>query len=165
MAIKTKTIRRKKIPFLQRIYLPFIFAGMARTFKHFFRNLKDSSNIDFLEYPEQKPTDITNRYRGLHRLTKNEKGDLKCVACDMCATACPANCIFITATEIEGSKEKAPSKFTIDLLECVFCGLCVEACPKDAIRMDTGIFTKVGNTRESFLADIKTLSQREEGSF
>ncbi|EGU23345.1 NADH-ubiquinone oxidoreductase subunit 8 [Campylobacter fetus subsp. venerealis NCTC 10354] len=83
----------------------------------------------------------------------------------MCATACPANCIFITATEIEGSKEKAPSKFTIDLLECVFCGLCVEACPKDAIRMDTGIFTKVGNTRESFLADIKTLSQREEGSF
>lgn len=165
MAIKIKRIQRKKTPFLQRIYLPFILAGMARTFRHFFRNAKDSSNIKFLEYPEQKPTDITKRYRGLHRLTKNEEGELKCVACDMCATACPADCIFITAMELENSKEKAPVKFTIDLLECVYCGLCVEACPKDAIRMDTGIFTKVGNSRESFLIDIKALSEREEGKF
>ncbi|ANV98753.1 NADH-quinone oxidoreductase subunit I [Helicobacter enhydrae] len=163
--MKIKHIQRKKTPFLQRIYLPYIFAGMARTLKHFLQNASDTSKIEFLEYPEQKPQDITKRYRGLHRLTKNEQGELKCVACDMCATACPADCIFITAKELENSKEKAPLTFSIDLLECVYCGLCVEACPKDAIRMDTGIFTKVGNSRESFLIDIKTLSERKEGEF
>ncbi|MBR6611376.1 MAG: 4Fe-4S binding protein, partial [Campylobacter sp.] len=84
---------------------------------------------------------------------------------DMCATACPAKCIYIEACEVEGSKEKAPKVFNIDLLECVFCGLCVEACPKDAIRMDSGIFTKVEGKREDFISDINELSSRKRGDF
>ena len=61
----------------------------------------------------------------------------------MCATACPAECIFIEAEERfdEHDEKKRPKEFKIDLLECVFCGYCVEACPCDAIRMDTGIFS------------------------
>lgn len=165
MAIKTHIIKRKKRPFLQRLYLPYIIVGMIKTLSHFLRNLSDTSKIKFLEYPEQIPSDITRRYRGIHRLTKTDEGKIKCVACDMCATVCPANCIFITAAEIDDNIEKAPIQFTIDLLECVFCGFCVEACPKDAIRMDSGIFTRVGNTRESFLADILTLSNTKEGNF
>lgn len=165
MAIKIKKIERKKMPLLQRLYLPYIFIGMARTLSHFFKNLLNSKNIEFLEYPEQRPSDITPRYRGLHRLLKDEKGALKCVACDMCATACPSNCIFIEAREIPNSKEKEPIKFNIDLLECVYCGLCVEACPKDAIRMDSGIFTKVGNDRNSFILDIVTLANTKQGDF
>ncbi len=165
MAIKIKKIERKKMPFLERIYIFYIIAGMARTFKHFIRNLLNTKNIEFLEYPEQKPEDISPRYRGLHRLTKYDNGELKCVACDMCATACPAKCIFIEACEVPGSKEKAPKVFNIDLLECVFCGLCVEACPKDAIRMDSGIFTKVEGSKDSFISDINELSSRKRGEF
>jgi NADH-quinone oxidoreductase subunit I len=72
----------------------------------------------------------------------------------MCATACPANCIFIEATEREdGKDEKMPARFAIDTLECVFCGYCVEACPCDAIRMDTGIFSLTGNRREDFVME------------
>jgi NADH-quinone oxidoreductase subunit I len=70
----------------------------------------------------------------------------------MCSTACPAECIFIEAVDrTDGLDEKMPYKFSIDLLDCVFCGGCVEACPCDAIRMDTGIFSLTGNSREDFV--------------
>jgi NADH-quinone oxidoreductase subunit I len=87
----------------------------------------------------------------------------------MCATACPAQCIYIEAGEypsaVEGSDaesaviEKYPTKFIIDELRCVVCGLCVEACPKDAIRMDTGTHTPPGYERPSFLWGIERLLQ------
>ncbi len=141
-----------------RLYLPAIAGGMKVTFSHFIKNLKDTSNIETLCYPEENPKDITSRYRGIHRLTKREDESIRCVACFMCATACPADCIFIEAVQREdGVDEKMPAKFSIDLLECVFCGGCVEACPCDAIRMDTGIFSFVKKTREDFVVDRDTL--------
>ena len=63
--------------------------------------------------------------------------------------------------------EKMPAVFNIDLLECVFCGYCVEACPCDAIRMDSGIFSVIGDNREDFiynkekLLSIKGISEEE----
>ena len=88
----------------------------------------------------------------MHRLTKREDGSVRCVACFMCATACPAECIFIEAKERDdGVDEKMPEVFNIDLLECVFCGGCVEACPCDAIAMDTGIFSFIGQKRDDFV--------------
>jgi len=141
-----------------KLYLPAIAGGMKVTFSHFIKNLKDTSNIETLCYPEENPKDITSRYRGIHRLTKREDDTIRCVACFMCATACPADCIFIEAVQREdGVDEKMPAKFSIDLLECVFCGGCVEACPCDAIRMDTGIFSFVKKKREDFVVDRDTL--------
>lgn len=141
-----------------KLYLPAIVGGMKVTFGHFFNNLKDTSRIETVCYPEQMPKDITSRYRGVHRLTKREDDTIRCVACFMCSTACPADCIFIEATEREdGVDEKMPKKFSIDLLECVFCGACVEACPCDAIRMDTGIFTFIQKKREDFVLDKEAL--------
>jgi NADH-quinone oxidoreductase subunit I len=135
-----------------RLYLPAIYNGLKITFKHLVTNVNDSNAIDTLEYPEEQPTDITDRYRGLHRLTHREDDSIACVACFMCATACPSNCISIDATErTDGSDEKMPQNFFIDTLECVFCGFCVEACPCDAIRMDTGIFSLTGSSREDFI--------------
>ena len=158
MSHKIKTIPRYGSSFKDRIYLPAIYEGCKVTFKHFFTNLVDSNAVDTLEYPEEQPTDITERYRGLHRLTHRSDDSIACVACFMCATACPSNCIFIEATEREdGADEKMPSMFSIDTLECVFCGYCVEACPCDAIRMDTGIFTLTGVAREDFVLDKEQL--------
>lgn len=157
-----KIIKREGQSFKDRIYLPAIFSGMWVTLKHFLRNLKDTSNIKTLCYPEEQPTDISPRYRGVHLLTKRDDGSVRCVACFMCATACPAECIFIEAKEREdGVDEKMPEIFTIDLLECVFCGGCVEACPCDAIRMDSGIFSFVAQKREDFLLTKDKLLSHE----
>ena len=142
----------------EKIYLPALFGGLKTTLKNFTANISDISSLPTLNYPQQLPTDITARYRGVHRLTHRADNTISCVACFMCATACPSNCIFIEATQREDSvDEKMPKSFQIDLLECIFCGYCVEACPCDAIRMDSGIFSIIGNSREDFIYDKEKL--------
>lgn len=162
-----KIVKRHGNSLKDRVYLFGIFSGMKTTFGHFIKNLRDTSNIKTVQYPEEQPTDITDRYRGVHRLTKREDNSIKCVACFMCATACPAECIFIEAAErTDGQAEKMPAMFNIDLLECVFCGYCVQACPCDAIRMDTGIFSFVADKREDFvLTRDKLLSNKRSEDF
>jgi len=158
MKKQVKVISRAEPSLRDKLYLPAIFDGLKITTKHLFGNLKDINQIDVLEYPEEQPTDISDRYRGLHRLTHREDDSIRCVACFMCATACPSSCIYIEATEREdGVDEKMPKIFNIDLLECVYCGYCVEACPCDAIRMDTGIFSVIGDKREDFVLDREKL--------
>ena len=164
-----KTVKRHGDTFKEKMYLPAIFSGLKTTLKHFTKNLSDASNIPTICYPEEKPTDITPKYRGVHRLTHRQEDDsIACVACYMCATACPADCINIEAIDrTDGIDEKMPSVFNIDLLECVFCGYCVEACPCDAIRMDSGIYSVTGEKREDFIYDkekllsIKGISKEE----
>ena len=147
----------------EKLYLPAIFGGMKTTLSHLITNLSDTPEIKTINYPEEMPRDISERYRGVHRLTKRDDGSVRCVACFMCATACPAECIFIEAKEREdGVDEKMPEIFNIDLLECVFCGACVEACPCDAIRMDSGIFSFIGKKREDFLLTKEQLLAHEE---
>ena len=90
-----------------------------------------------IQYPEQKK-DLASRHRSLHRLMKRDDGKPRCVACMLCATVCPSECIVIEAAEDPDPEiQKYPSTFVIDLNRCCFCGFCVEACPEDAIRMDT----------------------------
>ncbi len=158
MSRKIKVVPRYGSNIKDKLYLPAIYQGMKVTFKHLMANVADSNAIETLEYPEEQPSDITQRYRGLHRLTHREDESIACVACFMCATACPARCIFIEAVEREdGRDEKMPKRFAIDTLECVFCGYCVEACPCDAIRMDTGIFSLIGSSREDFVLEKEQL--------
>lgn len=157
-----KVVPRYGNSFKDKLYLPAIAGGMKTTLKHFVNNLKDVNNLKTMQYPEVQPDDLNERYRGVHRLTKHENNTEKCVACFMCATACPADCIFIEAEErFDGYDEKRPKEFKIDLLECVFCGYCVEACPCDAIRMDTGIFSFTAPKREDFVLDKKALMANE----
>jgi NADH-quinone oxidoreductase subunit I len=81
---------------------------------------------------------VQERYRGVHVLQRDENGLEKCVACFLCAAACPANCIYIEAAEntdehrISGA-ERYAKVYNIDYNRCIFCGYCVEACPTDAI--------------------------------
>src|SRR5207253_10877090 len=88
-------------------------------------------------YPDSPPN-FQERYRGVHVLQCDENGLEKCVACFLCAAACPANCIYIEAAEntethrVSGA-ERYAHVYNIDYNRCIFCGYCVEACPTDAI--------------------------------
>ena len=91
-----------------------------------------------IQYPEVKKP-LAPRHRSLHRLVRRENGKPRCVACMLCVTVCPSECITVEAGEEDDPEiQKFPARFVIDLNRCCFCGFCVEACPVDAIRMDTG---------------------------
>ena len=117
-----------------------------------------------VQYPEEKPI-YPPGYRGLHRLVPREDGKPRCVACYMCSTICPAQCIYIEAGEYADDDHAAesrvtrryPTQFVIDELRCIVCGFCVDACPKDAIRMDTYTHTPSEYTRQGFVYDIPRL--------
>jgi len=89
------------------------------------------------DYPDS-PARFQERYRGEHVLQRDQHGMEKCVACFLCAAACPSNCIYIEAAEntndvrISGG-ERYAKVYNIDYNRCIFCGYCVEACPTDAI--------------------------------
>jgi len=106
-----------------------------------------------IQYPEEKliPPD---GYRGLHRLNKDSEGRIKCVACDMCSAACPADCIDIIPgpSTSELAKERYPVSFEINLLRCIFCGFCEMACPEEAIEL-TEIYDFSDYTREKLIID------------
>ncbi|MCP4726598.1 MAG: NADH-quinone oxidoreductase subunit I [bacterium] len=137
-----------KLTWVDKLYLPAIIKGMWVTWKHLIRPHKYATQ----QYPEVK-VDKPDGFRGYHRLNKDEQGRIKCVACEMCSTACPSNCITIVPepTPAEWTdRERMPKVFQIDLLRCIFCGMCQEACPKEAIEL-TRIFDWAGYTREEFL--------------
>lgn len=91
-----------------------------------------------IQYPDEVKQ-LAPRHRSLHRILRRADGSPQCVACMLCATVCPSECIFIEAGETDDPEvQKYAASFVIDLNRCCFCGFCVEACPVDAIRMDTG---------------------------
>ncbi len=91
-----------------------------------------------IQYPEQRKP-LAARHRSLHRIVAREDGRPRCVACLLCVTVCPSECIAVEAAEDPDPEiQRQADRFTVDLTRCCFCGFCVEACPEDAIRMDTG---------------------------
>lgn len=139
------------------IYLYEIFKGLKFTMGKLIYNLMNRDKMPTISYPDERRP-ISVRLRSLHRLLKRPDEKPRCVACMLCATACPAECIHIEANEeSDKSIEKYPAKFEIDLLRCVFCGFCVEACPCDAIRMDTGKYEITGFDRKSFVVNREQL--------
>lgn len=164
--------RREEMTFLERIYVVEIFKGLTITYGKLLKNLwlhtleflgvktKESAGVA-IQYPnERRP--YPARYRGRHRLTLYDNGDVKCTSCFLCATACPAKCIYIEACEHEDPNvEKFPKRYEIDTLLCIYCGYCVEACPVDAIRMDTGLHPEVYPADPRlFIEDKETLMER-----
>jgi NADH-quinone oxidoreductase subunit I len=153
---------QKKTSFLESLYFPEIFRGLGVTIRHLVKNIFKTADMPTMQYPDEKRV-YSDRFRGRHRLTKREDGSPKCVACQMCSTVCPADCIEIEGAESPNQAiEKYPETFTIDLLRCVYCGLCEEACPCDAIRMDTGIYEIAADSREKFIVDKEFLLNDEE---
>lgn len=87
-----------------------------------------------IQYPEEKP-DVPDRYRGRIVLTRDPDGEERCVACYLCSSACPVDCISIEAAERESDGRRYPEAFRINFNRCIFCGLCAEACPTLALQM------------------------------
>lgn len=140
-------------------FLPAIFAGMGFTFSKMLKNLFNKKQMPTLNYPEEK-YQYSPRFKGNHILTVKKDGEVRCTACMLCATACPAQCISIIASEDgDSSVEKYPIQYEIDMLRCVFCGFCEEACPVDAIRMGPE-WQVPGLNGANFVADIKQLAYR-----
>ena len=147
----------------QASFFPEVFKGLGTTLRHLVGSVGGSSRSGnkAMEYPEQRRDDLPveeggihdANFRGVHRLNRDEDGRVRCVACFMCATACPANCIHIEGKESPwDDREKYPVKFDIDELRCIFCGMCEEACPVDAIEM-TYTYDIVGLSRREMIFD------------
>jgi NADH-quinone oxidoreductase subunit I len=134
--------------------------GLGLTITRMAENLTGKVNPT-ISYPEERRS-YSSRYRGAHILTAREDGSPRCVACYMCATACPADCIYIEPAEHPNPLiEKVARRFDIDMLRCVFCGMCVEACPEEAIIMSRE--TEIcAYTREETIWDINRLMRRPE---
>jgi NADH-quinone oxidoreductase subunit I len=128
-----------------------VFGGAAAIAKGMSVTFKEMLNPTITEdYPEAPPK-FQERYRGVHELQRDENGLEKCVACFLCAAACPAQCIYIEAAEntaelrISGGERYAKA-YNIDYNRCIFCGYCVEACPTDAITHGHGFEIASYNT-------------------
>ncbi|MBI4626752.1 MAG: NADH-quinone oxidoreductase subunit NuoI [Verrucomicrobia bacterium] len=86
-----------------------------------------------IQYPEEKAY-LAPRYRGRIVLTRDPDGGERCVACYLCAVACPVDCIALGATEDEHGR-RYPEFFRINFSRCINCGFCEEACPTYAIQL------------------------------
>jgi len=91
------------------------------------------TKADTVEYPEQKPY-LAPRYRGRIVLTRDPDGKERCVACNLCAVACPVDCIALQQV-IDDDGRKRAEFFRINFSRCILCGFCEEACPTYAIQL------------------------------
>jgi len=166
--------RREELTFWERLYLGEVAKGLIVTTYRFWRNLalhslhaiglaKQIRAAVTTQYPDELKF-YPDNFRGSHRLTLKEDGAVRCTACFLCATACPANCIYIEAgAHPDPLVEKFPLRYEIDTLRCIYCGLCVEACPCDAIRMDTYVHPKIwGYNRVDFIETKNVLMNRSK---
>jgi NADH-quinone oxidoreductase subunit I len=157
----TVNVDRKRPGILSSLYIGPILGGLAVTMRHFLRNLFGQRDVATIQYPEEH-RGYGERTRGRHILTTRDDGSLRCVACYMCETACPADCITIVAEEDPEATvewEKRPLSFEIDLLRCVFCGYCVDACPKEALIMSRRHEMAFTN-RDEAVVGIEDLQQK-----
>lgn len=151
-AIHPPVPRPYKYTLADKLYLP-IFVGLGITIKHFFRNLFGGRKVT-IQYPEERRA-YSHRFRGHHILTQRPDGSVRCVACYLCATNCPAECIHIEAGEHPDVHiEKYPVKFEIDMLRCIFCGYCVDACPEEAIIMSNNYDMAYFNRAQSIVGKV-----------
>ena len=158
-------VDRKKLTWLERLYLPAVIGGLKVTARHLVSTLFGRHTVakelagGF--YPEKK-WETAPGYRGAPYLVKDQEGNTKCVSCQLCEFVCPPKAIRITPPGPVGvyadrpNAEKMPKEFEINMLRCIFCGFCQEVCPEEAIFLMKD-YSLHGTSRKEMIYDKEKL--------
>ena len=139
------------IKLLKKILLIDLFQGLWVTFRN-----QNPKYIYTEQYPAERPK-VAERYRGAPRLNINpDNGETLCIACNLCALACPENLIVVGSERNEATKRKELTFFTYDTSRCMFCGLCEDACPTPCLELTQEFELSLYGRREMKL-DRQTL--------
>jgi len=136
-------------------------AGFGVTFKAMFKKRLTE------QYPEQHKT-TAPRFHGRHQLNRHPDGLEKCVGCELCAWACPADAIYVEGADNTEEERYSPGErygrvYQINYARCILCGLCIEACPTRALTM-TNEFELADSSRANLIyTKEQLLAGLEEG--
>ena len=124
------------------------FKGFGVTFSTMFKKVVTEN------YPEDFPP-AAPRYHGRHQLNRHPDGLEKCVGCELCAWACPADAIYVEGGDNTEDERYSPGErygkiYQINYLRCIGCGLCIEACPTRSLTM-TNFYELADDSRQNLI--------------
>src|SRR5690349_19216839 len=144
-------------------------AGFGVTFRAMFRKRTTEFYPEQVKGKEGGPR-ISPRFHGRHQLNRHPDGLEKCVGCELCAWACPADAIYVEGADnddLAGERfspgERYGRVYQINYLRCIFCGLCIEACPTRALTMTNEYEIADNNRADLIFTKEQLLAPVQEG--